>query len=139
MTLTPHYDLLQHVARAIADSQCKDATMGEKYPNGVPGPYLRLAEAAIKACGIEQLHEARKLLLLSQRALAEVRNNETAMRELRPHEQATEEILATYSDLPADDAFEAYDAANVDNATVAIVLGQAAAQEYAAWIYANLK
>lgn len=58
-TLMPNYNLLQRVARAIADSQCNDVTMGEKYPNGMPKPYLRLAEAAIEASGIKQM---RKLL-----------------------------------------------------------------------------
>lgn len=37
------------VARAIADSQSPAPTMGEKYPNGVPTPYKRLAQAAINA------------------------------------------------------------------------------------------
>lgn len=50
-----------------------------------------------------------------------------------------EELLDTYTDLSASDAFEAFDAAGVDNATVAEVLGQEAAQEYASWIGTNLK
>lgn len=49
------------------------------------------------------------------------------------------EIEANYAELSPDEAFEAFDAAGVDNATVAIVLGQEAANEYASWIYANLK
>jgi hypothetical protein len=51
----------------------------------------------------------------------------------------TEEITATYADLSAAEAFEVFDAAMVDNATVAVVLGQEAAQEYANWQYMNLK
>ena len=50
-----------------------------------------------------------------------------------------EEILSTYAELSPAEAFEAFDFAAVDNATVAEVLGQEAAQEYASWIYANLK
>ena len=50
-----------------------------------------------------------------------------------------DEIVATYADLSPAEAFEAFETANVDNATVAIVLGQEAAQEFASWIYANLK
>ena len=49
------------------------------------------------------------------------------------------EIESAYAASPPDEAFEAFDAANVDNATIAEVLGQEAAQEYASWIYANLK
>ncbi len=48
------------------------------------------------------------------------------------------EIESAYAASPPDEAFEAFDAANVDNATIAEVLGQEAA-EYASWIYANLK
>lgn len=49
------------------------------------------------------------------------------------------EITATYADLSPDEAFEAYDAAGVDNATVGTVLGQEVAQEYASWVYFFLK
>jgi hypothetical protein len=49
------------------------------------------------------------------------------------------EIEATYAGSYPDEAFEAFDAAGVDNATIAVVLGQEAANEYASWIYANLK
>lgn len=50
-----------------------------------------------------------------------------------------EEIRRTYADLSRDEAFEAFDGAGVDNATVAVVLGQEVAQEYSHWIYANLE
>lgn len=59
-SITPHYDLLQRVARAIADSQCNDVTMGEKYPNGLPKPYLRLAEVAIDASGVKEMRSLLK-------------------------------------------------------------------------------
>lgn len=49
------------------------------------------------------------------------------------------EICDTYADLSPAEAFEALDAAGVDNATVAEVLGQEAAQEYASWVYYHLK
>jgi hypothetical protein len=51
----------------------------------------------------------------------------------------SEEITATYADLSPSEAFEAFDYAGVDNATIGVVLGQEVAQEYANWIYANLK
>lgn len=50
-----------------------------------------------------------------------------------------DEIRSTYADLPPAEAFEAFDAANVDNATVADAIGDEEALEYAHWIYANLK
>jgi hypothetical protein len=50
-----------------------------------------------------------------------------------------DEIRETWGDLSAPEAFEAFEAAGVDNATVADAIGQEVAQEYAHWIYLNLK
>ena len=50
-----------------------------------------------------------------------------------------DEIKSAYADLSPSDAFEAFDAAGVDNATVAVVLGQEVAQEFGHWIYATLE
>ena len=48
-------------------------------------------------------------------------------------------IEASYAGATPDEAFETFDAANVDNATVGIVLGQEVARDYASWVYANSK
>lgn len=50
-----------------------------------------------------------------------------------------EELETIYAAVSPDEAFETFDVMCVDNATVATVLGQEVAQEYAGWIYANLK
>lgn len=51
----------------------------------------------------------------------------------------SEEIRNTYAELSAAEAFEAFDAASVDNATVGMVLGEEVAREHASWTYLNVK
>ncbi len=55
------------------------------------------AEGATGTCQVEPVEATRKLLMRAQRAIAEVRNNETAMLALRPHEQAA--VRRAYQDL----------------------------------------
>lgn len=50
-----------------------------------------------------------------------------------------EEIESFYAGTPPDEAFEALDAAGIDNEMVATVLGQEVAQEFATWIYMHVK
>ncbi len=50
-----------------------------------------------------------------------------------------DEIRETWANLPASEAFEAFDTAGVDNAAVADAIGQEEGHEYAHWIYCNLK
>lgn len=47
--------------------------------------------------------------------------------------------LLALSELPAAEAFEAFDAAGLDPETVGLVLGEEAADAYSAWGYLNLK
>lgn len=53
--------VIERVARAIADSQSPSPTMGEKWPNGIPTPYIRLAKAALDAIGYDDLTRKLKL------------------------------------------------------------------------------
>lgn len=46
-TLLDSPEVRDAVARGIGDSQSPSPTMGEKWPNGIPTPYLRLAQAAL--------------------------------------------------------------------------------------------
>lgn len=50
-----------------------------------------------------------------------------------------DEIRDTWEDFHGSDAFEIFDHDQVDNATIAEVLGQETASEYSHWIYCNIK
>lgn len=49
------------------------------------------------------------------------------------------EIRQLYEELSSPEFFEAMDAGMVDNATIEEALGPEVAQEYASWVYINLK
>ncbi len=48
------------------------------------------------------------------------------------------DILATWDECPAEEAFAIFSLEGYDNATIADALGQKVASEYAHWISANL-
>ena len=51
----------------------------------------------------------------------------------------TDEIKATWDELSEAEAFEAFDADSVDNATIVRVLGENVADDYSGWQYINIK